>query len=141
MPTPDLATLVADTAAAIGIEPPPAGTPADELRAWLDWWKGSAGAASRLTPDQVAALKAGRWWPPVTAHQVNTLGPARMVLSPETTAELEGMFRLELYESRWTEVLAQLHDEEAAATTAEAKQAIEQRIRAHYERRWPPSEG
>lgn len=139
-PTPEaLATLVAETAAAIGITPPPPGTPDVDLRAWLGWWKEPAGAMSQLTPDQLAAVKAGRWWPPFTAHKVRTMGPGHVRICPETMAELEGMNRLELYRTSWAEVLAQLHDEGRAATTDEAKQAIEQRIQAHYKRRWPPS--
>lgn len=138
-PTPEtLATLVAETAAAIGITPPPPGTSDDDLRAWLDWWKEPAGASSRLTPDQLAAVKAGSWWPPFTAHQVRTTGPDRMRIAPETMAQLEGMNRLELYQTSWAEVLAQLLDEGRVATTDGAKQGIEQRIQAHYKRRWPP---
>jgi hypothetical protein len=48
------------------------------------------------------------------------------------------MHRLELYRAGWAEVLAQLHDEGRAAASDEAKQGVEQRIQAHYKRRWPP---
>ena len=109
MPTPEtLAAAVAQTAILLGIDPPPAGTQAADLRAWLDWWKPSADVAARLTPSQVASLKAGRWWPPVTAHQVNTMGPGRIQLFPETKAKLE------------------------------AKQAVELRIQEHNKRRHTP---
>jgi hypothetical protein len=113
--------------------------PIAPVRAWFSRWHEPAGASSRLTPGQMAAVKAGRWWPPLTAHQVRTMGLGRMRISPETMAQHEGMTRLEAYRTAWAEVLAQLLVERAAATTDEAKLGIEQRIQTHYRCRWPPS--
>jgi len=85
-----LAAAVAQTAALLGIEPPPAGTPAGDLRIWLDWWKPSAEAAARLTPDLVARLKAGGWWPPAAAHQVHRLAPAVVRIALRPGADRQG---------------------------------------------------
>lgn len=48
---------------------------ADEVQQWIDWWQPSYAAAQRLSADEIAALKAGGWWPPATDGQVAEMPP------------------------------------------------------------------
>ena len=48
---------------------------ADEVQQWIDWWQPSYAAAQRLSADEIAALKAGGWWPPATDRQVTEMPP------------------------------------------------------------------
>lgn len=52
------------------------GETADGLVRWVDWWESSYLTAVQLTPDQIARVKAGRWWPPVSDEQIRETPPA-----------------------------------------------------------------
>ncbi len=43
---------------------------ADERRQWEAWWKPSYEAARGLSEEQKRYLKAGGWWPPITAAHI-----------------------------------------------------------------------
>jgi hypothetical protein len=47
---------------------------ADDWRMWVAWWEASYEAARGLSEEQKRYLKAGGWWPPVTASHIQ--GPA-----------------------------------------------------------------
>jgi hypothetical protein len=47
----------------------------DDRRTWVDWWEASYEAARGLTDEQKSTLKAGGWWPPVTAAQIGETPP------------------------------------------------------------------
>jgi hypothetical protein len=60
-----------DIAQVLAIAAPEAPT-ADELQQWLSWWKPSYEAARRMTDERKRYLKAGGWWPPLSASQIGT---------------------------------------------------------------------
>jgi len=62
------------------------------------------------------------------------------VVSPETKAVLDKMFLPELHQTRWAERLAQLQDEQDAATDPAQVQAIEEQIREHYKHEYDVSQ-
>ena len=47
-----------------------------DLVQWVEWWQPSYLRATELPPDQIAAMKAGHWWPPVSAVEVRAMPPA-----------------------------------------------------------------
>ncbi|MDD3326566.1 MAG: HAD domain-containing protein [Zoogloea sp.] len=47
-----------------------------DLMCWVDWWQSSYLTAVTLEPAEIARLKAGRWWPPVSGEQIRELPPA-----------------------------------------------------------------
>lgn len=47
-----------------------------DLMQWVEWWQSSYLSAIELPPDQIAAMKAGRWWPPVTDVEIREMPPA-----------------------------------------------------------------
>ena len=47
-----------------------------DLVRWVDWWQSSYLTAITLEPTEVARLKAGRWWPPVSGEQIREIPPA-----------------------------------------------------------------
>ena len=47
-----------------------------DLVQWVEWWQSSYLRATELPPDQIAAMKAGHWWPPVSAVEVRAMPPA-----------------------------------------------------------------
>lgn len=47
-----------------------------DLVQWVEWWQSSYLSAIELPPDQIAAMKAGRWWPPVSDEQIREMSPA-----------------------------------------------------------------
>jgi hypothetical protein len=63
-----------EIAAVLGIAAP-AGASESEQAQWIDWWEASARAAGSMSAEVVAALKAGRWWPPLTARQIDEPAP------------------------------------------------------------------
>ena len=47
-----------------------------DLVQWVEWWQSSYLSAIELPPDQIAAMKAGRWWPPVSDAEIREMPPA-----------------------------------------------------------------
>ncbi len=47
-----------------------------ELVQWVEWWQSSYLSAIELPPDQIAAMKAGHWWPPVSDVETREMPPA-----------------------------------------------------------------
>ncbi|MCQ9730194.1 hypothetical protein LM497_30090 [Pseudomonas aeruginosa] len=47
-----------------------------DLVQWVEWWQSSYLSAIELPPDQIAAMKAGRWWPPVSDVEIREMPPA-----------------------------------------------------------------
>ena len=47
----------------------------DEVQQWIVWWRPSYEIAKQLVPEQIAAMKAGRWWPPTTEKMINEMPP------------------------------------------------------------------
>lgn len=47
-----------------------------DLMQWVEWWQSSYLSAIELPPDQIAAMKAGRWWPPVSDVEIREMPPA-----------------------------------------------------------------
>ncbi|WP_180273678.1 HAD domain-containing protein [Iodobacter sp. BJB302] len=47
-----------------------------DLVQWVEWWQSSYLGAIELPPDQIAAMKAGHWWPPVSDVEVREMPPA-----------------------------------------------------------------
>lgn len=47
-----------------------------DLVQWVEWWQSSYLSAIKLPPDQIAAMKAGRWWPPVSDAEIREMPPA-----------------------------------------------------------------
>lgn len=80
----------AEIAATLEIEAPADATD-EELSAWLAWWRPSYQAARHITEADKIALKAGGWWPPVEAQQVNTVAPeiVRRTMRPGLFADKE----------------------------------------------------
>jgi hypothetical protein len=65
-----------------------------DLVQWVDWWQSSYLRATELTPDQIAAAKAGHWWPPVSGcNRRNATGnrseahPMMLVIDLEATCD------------------------------------------------------
>jgi hypothetical protein len=54
----------------------PSSATADEITEWVKWWKPSYRAARAMSDEQIAYLKKGGWWPPVSAHQIDCQPPA-----------------------------------------------------------------
>jgi hypothetical protein len=79
---PELATEIGKL---LGIAVPPAGTAPGELAIWIAYWRPSYEAALAVAPEQISYLKAGGWWPPLTAEMVGTLAPeiVRKTLRPD----------------------------------------------------------
>lgn len=46
-----------------------------DLVQWVEWWQSSYLSAIELPPDQIAAMKAGRWWPPVSDVEIREMPP------------------------------------------------------------------
>ena len=63
----------------------PESASAEELRQWVSWWKVSYEAARHTSDDHKNYLKAGGWWPPVVAGQIESVAPAivRRIQRPE----------------------------------------------------------
>lgn len=47
----------------------------EELRQWVSWWRGSYEMALGMSGEMKEYLKSGRWWPPVTAEQIENCAP------------------------------------------------------------------
>lgn len=47
-----------------------------DLMQWVEWWQSSYLSAIELPPDQIVAMKAGRWWPPVSDVEIREMPPA-----------------------------------------------------------------
>ena len=70
------AWAVADTMAdLLGLPRIERGEAVADLVRWADWWQFSYLMAITLEPTEVARLKAGRWWPPVSDEQVREIPP------------------------------------------------------------------
>lgn len=57
-------------AALLDIRAPDEAASADDWRVWVAWWEASYEAARGLSEEQKRYLKAGGWWPPITADQI-----------------------------------------------------------------------
>ena len=57
-------------AALLEIRAPDETASADDWRVWVAWWEPSYEAARGLSEEQKRYLKAGGWWPPVTAAHI-----------------------------------------------------------------------
>lgn len=72
-----IAWAVADAMAdLLGVARIERGEAFSDLVRWVDWWQFSYMTATTLEPAEVARLKAGRWWPPVSGEQVHKMPPA-----------------------------------------------------------------
>jgi hypothetical protein len=69
---------------ALELAVPPADTPFGEMAIWIAYWRSSYEASLAMTSEQIARLKANRWWPPRTAEMVGNLPPeiVRKTLRP-----------------------------------------------------------
>jgi hypothetical protein len=47
-----------------------------ELVQWVEWWQSSYLNAIERPPDQIAAMKASHWWPPVSDVEIRKMPPA-----------------------------------------------------------------
>lgn len=66
---------VEEIVAILGVNKPIDGASTDELAAWIEWWKPSLESARNIPSDRVAYLRAGGWWPPVSAEQIARVPP------------------------------------------------------------------
>ncbi len=57
-------------AALLDIDAPDETASVDDWRIWVAWWEPSYEAARGLSEEQKRYLKAGGWWPPVTAAHI-----------------------------------------------------------------------
>jgi len=63
-----------EVAQLLGIAAPEGASNLEQAQ-WLRWWEASAQAARSMSAETIATLKAARWWPPVTAHQIEATAP------------------------------------------------------------------
>jgi hypothetical protein len=72
-----------EVAQLLGIVAPVGASELEQIQ-WLKWWEASARAAQSMSAGDIATLKEGRWWPPLTAHQIDQTVPeiVRRTLRP-----------------------------------------------------------
>jgi len=71
----EIVTEAKAIAAALGMHAPDHTTSPEDWRAWVAWWEASYETARQLSEEQKRYLKAGGWWPPVTASQIQNPAP------------------------------------------------------------------
>jgi len=77
-------------AALLEIRAPDETASADDWRVWVAWWEASYEAARGLSEEQKRYLKAGGWWPPVTATHTR----------PKSSSGRSGQVSFEVHNSR-----------------------------------------
>lgn len=70
-----LQSAIEETATILGINKPRESASEEELRIWIEWWRPSVEAAREMCSEDMAYLRAGGWWPPVTAAQISAVPP------------------------------------------------------------------